>query len=216
MPRPEPPPKTTGLRAVWRFLQLGFSDFDTTASLLPSSPFLVEAMLAPAGLADARRVVELGTGTGTLTQEILARLGPEAVLYGVELDPDLAAATTSRLRDARLRVLEGSAADVHHLVAAEDVGQVDVVISSLGLSLMDEALRTAIVREAGRVLRPDGVYMQYAYAHARWFAWSQRRREYFRWHARPFLERHFHEVEGRFVAANVPPAIAFTCRRAVE
>lgn len=199
-------------RAAWRFLRLGLQDFDTTASLVPSSRFLVDAMLRPAKLGAARCVVELGTGTGTLTREILARVGPDCVLYGVELDPSLAEATTRRCADPRLRVLHGSAAEVERLIEREHVGQVDAVVSSLGLSLMDEELRSSIVRAAGGVLRPGGVFTQYAYLHARWFAYSQARAAWFRWRARPFLERHYASVEGELVAANVPPAVAYVCR----
>lgn len=200
-------------RAAWRFFSLGLSDFDTTASLVPSSRFLVDAMLEPADLSRARCVVELGTGTGTLTKQILSRMGPGAILYGVELDGDLVAATTRRFDDPRLRIRHGSATDLHTLIEPDDVGKVDAVISSLGLSLMDEEIRAGIVRAAGEVLGPSGVFTQYAYLHARWFAYSQTRAAWFRWRARPFLERHYASVEGQLVAANVPPAIAYTCRR---
>ncbi len=207
-----PNPTLDRARAAWRFLKLGLSDFDTTASLVPSSRFLVEAMLRPAHLESARCVVEFGTGTGTLTTEILARLPADAVLYGLELDGDLLAATAKRVNDPRLRPVHGSAADVRELIDAADVGNVDAVISSLGLSLMDEDVRAGIVRGAGSVLRYDGVYTQYAYLHARWFAYSQSRAKWFKWRARPFLERHFGTVMGELVGANVPPAVAYTCR----
>jgi phosphatidylethanolamine/phosphatidyl-N-methylethanolamine N-methyltransferase len=180
-------------RAAWRFLKLGLSDFDTTASLVPSSRFLVEAMLRPAQLA-------------------FARMPADSVLYGLELDGKLLEATAKRVNDPRLRPVHGSAADVRELIDAVDAGQIDAVISSLGLSLMDEEVRAGIVRGAGSVLKPDGVYTQYAYLHARWFAYSQSRKLWFRWRARPFLERHYGTVQGELVAANVPPAVAYTCR----
>lgn len=202
-------------RAAYRFLELGLRDFDTTASLVPSSRFLVDAMLRPANLASARVVVELGTGTGTLTSELLARLGPGATLYGLELDGGLLEATTKRVNDARLVPIHGSAAEVDALIAPEHRGSVDAVVSSLGLSLMPEELRSTIVRASGSVLAPHGVYTQYAYLHARWIAYSQQRREWFRWRARPFLERHFRSVVGTFVPANVPPAMAYACRRPI-
>ncbi len=199
-------------RAVWRFFGRGLRDFDTTASLVPSSPFLVEAMLRPARLGAARCVVELGTGTGTLTREILARVGPACVVYGVELDPSLADATLRRCADPRLRALRGSAADLARLLEPAHLGAVDAIVSSLGLSLMDEEQRASIVRAAGLALGPGGVFMQYAYLHARWFAYSQARASWFRWRARPFLERHFGAVDGELIVANLPPAVAYACR----
>ncbi|MCC6648883.1 MAG: class I SAM-dependent methyltransferase [Polyangiaceae bacterium] len=199
-------------RAAWGFLALGVRDFDRTASLVPSSRFLVDAMLRGLHLERARCVVELGTGTGTVTRELLARVPRGCVVVGVELDPSLAEATRTRCRDPRLRVVCACARRLPSMLEREHAGRVDAVVSSLGLSLMDAATRDEIVRAAGSVLGPGGVYRQYAYLHARWLAYSQARGAWFRWSARPFLERHYGSVSSELVAANLPPAVAYTCR----
>ncbi len=39
------------LGSIYQFFQKGVSNFDQTAALIPSSPFLVDAMLDPTGFA---------------------------------------------------------------------------------------------------------------------------------------------------------------------
>lgn len=199
-------------RAGLLFLQRGLADFDTTASLVPSSRFLVRAMLEPLAREKPRCVVELGSGTGTLTREILDLLGPDGHVHAIELDGDLLATSVARLRDPRLRGLHGSAAETDALIDAECCGHVDAVVSSLGLSMMDEELRTEIVESARRVLRPEGVFTQYNYAHTRYLVVSPAKRSVTRWSAEPWLRRRFRSVERELVVLNVPPAFVYTCR----
>ncbi|HEY8378975.1 MAG TPA: hypothetical protein VIK91_20930, partial [Nannocystis sp.] len=69
------------MRAAWRFFMNGWQNWDQTASFVPSSRFLVDALVKAAELPRARAVVELGTGTGTVTEKLLAAMRPDAVLY---------------------------------------------------------------------------------------------------------------------------------------
>ncbi len=199
-------------RAIGRFASRTLHDYETTASVLPSSRFLTRAMLAPLDFGSARAIVELGPGTGALTRQILERMSPQATLYAIELDEVLAKGLANEVRDPRLQVIHGSAVDVRTLLSARGVTTVDAVISSLGLSLFPEDLRQAVLHAAVDVLRPDGVLTQYSYLHARYAAFSLSRREFAPWHARPFLEGHFHSVVSQFVGLNVPPAVAYACR----
>ena len=144
-------------RAIGRFASRTLHDYETTASVLPSSRFLTRAMLAPLDFSSARAIVELGPGTGALTRQILERMSPQATLYAIELDEVLAKGLASEVRDPRLQVIHGSAVDVRALLSARGVTTVDAVISSLGLSLFPEDLRQAVLHAAVDVLRPDGV-----------------------------------------------------------
>ena len=63
--RPQVRPAIDRFQAVWRFFSNGFRYWDQTASFVPSSRFLVDAIVQGAALSRARTVVELGAGTGT-------------------------------------------------------------------------------------------------------------------------------------------------------
>ena len=55
-------------------------------SLIPSSRFLVNDVLNQVDWDKARVIVEYGPGVGTITQEILKRMRPDAVLLALELN----------------------------------------------------------------------------------------------------------------------------------
>lgn len=201
------------MRGALQFFGAGLRQLDRTASLFPSSRFLVREMLAHVPLANARCVVELGPGVGTVTEAILARLPPDAHLHSIELDETLLPTMLQRLPDPRLRAIHGSAVDAAALVQADGCALgAEVVFSSLGLSMMPLAVRTGVLAAATRLLAPDGHFVQYQYVHSR--AMSYQPGEGFNAFDGPtFLRRWFEEVEQRFVTLNAPPAFVYTCRR---
>src|SRR5258708_40171415 len=58
-------------------------------SLIPSSRFLVNDVLNQVDWEKARVIVEYGPGVGTITQEILERMLPDAVLLALELNEEV-------------------------------------------------------------------------------------------------------------------------------
>src|SRR5262245_27580029 len=103
-------------------------------------------------MAGARRVLDLGCGTGFPLVELAERLGRGAFVAG--LDPWAAA-----LRRARAKIVRWSApaAAVRGSGAVMPFrsGAFDLVVSNLGVNNFDDA--PAALRECCRVLRPGGI-----------------------------------------------------------
>ncbi len=214
--RPPVRPAIDRLQAVWRFFSNAFRDWDQTASFVPSSRFLVDAIVQGAALTNARTVVELGPGTGTVTEALLAAMPKDARLFAIEIDGPLLAATARRLPDPRLVPVHGSAADISQvLAAAGHVGPVDAVVSCLGMSLLAPELRQAILDSSIAALGHGGVFVQYGYLHAKVVVYSPVR-GWSRFDLQAYLRRHFGQIEQQRVLANVPPADVFVCRQAVQ
>jgi phospholipid N-methyltransferase len=200
------------LGAAWRFFTAAFRAFDQTASLFPSSRFLVAALTRHPELARARLVVELGPGVGTVTRGILRAMPADATLLAVEIDQALITAAAAAIQDPRLRWVHASAADLPGVLAAQGVtGPVDVIVSSLGMSLLPAPVRDAVLDGVTRVLAPGGLFVQYGYWHARVVVWSAER-GFSRFDLRRYLAPRFRTLERRLVVANMPPAAVYTCR----
>jgi phospholipid N-methyltransferase len=199
------------LGAALQFMQTGLRQIDKNASLFPSSPFLVEAMIQAAPLDQAKCVVEFGPGTGPVTRAILKAMRPDAHLHAIELDGDLLKIMTKRIADPRLWPIHGSAADAATLVRAGGCKQgASVVFSSLGLALMNDRLRESILAGARAVLASDGVYVQYQYVHGKAVTY-QFGQGFSRFDGRAFLKHHFRDVKSRVVIPNMPPALVYSC-----
>ncbi len=134
-----------------------------TAAIAPSSPDLVAVMLAEFP-EQTRRVIELGGGTGVVTQAILDSGITADDLLVIELNASLHAALDRRFPQAH--VLHGNAIHLAELAQScgyLEVGPADVVVSSLGLLAMDRATQSVILQSAFDCLRPGGVFVQFTY-----------------------------------------------------
>lgn len=135
----------------------------TTASVVPSSPRLGRAM-AQALPPWVNRVVELGAGTGAITRELLrSRVRPEHLCL-VELNPELHRDLELAFPDCR--VVCGDARQLPQLLAGTEGfrnGQVDAVVSSLGLLSMPTGLVEQILSAAFACLPARGVMVQFTY-----------------------------------------------------
>jgi phosphatidylethanolamine/phosphatidyl-N-methylethanolamine N-methyltransferase len=125
-------------------------------ALAPSSRYLCAEMAAGI-VPGAGPVIELGAGTGNITQAILARGVAPADLHSIEMNPEFC----DRLR-ARFPGLNV------HCMSAGDVGQLPVdkaqaVVSGLPLLSMPLALQRDILGGTFARLRPDGTYVQFTY-----------------------------------------------------
>lgn len=130
-------------------------------AVLPSSVPLAAAMAAqvPPG---PGLIVELGGGTGSITEGLLAAGIAAAGLIVVERDPLLARRLRQRFPDAQ--VLCGDACRLPELLAAQGItGPVKAVVSSLPMLAMTPPQRARLMRGVGRVLQPGGTMVQYTY-----------------------------------------------------
>ena len=164
-------------------------------SVIPSSPFLVNQLLARFDWERASVVVEYGPGIGNITCEILKRMRPDAVLVAIELNPDFVRFLREEIDDPRLRVVEGSALDIRETLARLNLPMADYVISGIPFSTLPDQSRSDILRESREMLRSDGAMLVYQ----------------FRRTVLPHLKRHFGSVQEDFAFLNILPARIFHC-----
>src|SRR5436190_23161722 len=77
-------------------------------SVIPSSHWLVEALLDETPIEKAQVIAEFGPGTGVFTDEIIRRLRPDAKLLVFEVDQDFANKLRERISDKRVEIINDS------------------------------------------------------------------------------------------------------------
>ena len=176
-----------------RFLRAFAANPRQVGAILPTSRLAVRDMLDMADVPAASLVVELGAGTGSQTAEILARMGPDARLVALEIDPRLAKLLQERFDDPRLQVVCGSA---EHL--GEHLGEerADVLVCALPFTSLEPGLRRRILESLPGTLAPHGVALVIQYSPL----------------IQGELRRLFRSVTRRISPLNVPPAFLFACR----
>lgn len=128
-------------------------------TIRPSSKGLVNLMAEQIPI-DAEVIVEFGAGTGPITQE-LSRRFPEAQIFCFELDKELADKAQERVPS--VQVFNSNVTEAPAILPIELVGQVDVVISSLPLLNIPEAVNKKILASAFKILKPKSSFVQFTY-----------------------------------------------------
>lgn len=168
------------------------------ASIAPSSRWLSRAAAGGVDWSTARTVIELGAGTGPITQ-VLAERAPEGCrVIAIERDPTFAALLRERYSGRPgLEIVEADVRDLESLLAERGIGRADAIVSGLPVPSFPKDLQRSLFRVVGRVLAPGGVYSQITEIP---------------WVYMPLYRRHFDEVRFVFEPRNLPPAGAYLCR----
>ncbi|MBS0591288.1 MAG: methyltransferase domain-containing protein [Proteobacteria bacterium] len=160
---PTPSSSATGSQA-WLFFRQWLKNPLAIAALAPSGAQLAGRMTAelPHG---TKRVIELGAGTGVFTRAMLdSGIAAEQLLV-VELNEELHGHLRAQFPTAH--VVCGNACDLSSIVRDENfagAGEVDAVVSGLGLLSMSRDLQRSIMRSAFEVLGPGGSFIQFTYS----------------------------------------------------
>jgi phospholipid N-methyltransferase len=118
------------------------------------------AKLMATGVEPGARVLELGAGTGTVTEALLANGVQAADLHVVERDPHLVEILERRF--PRCNVIGADALTLKEQLAA--VPPFDFVISGLPLVLFSADNRMRVLQRAFDLLKPGGRLHQFTYA----------------------------------------------------
>jgi phosphatidylethanolamine/phosphatidyl-N-methylethanolamine N-methyltransferase len=147
----------------WTFFRQWLKSPLSIAAISPSGRQLAARMLAELP-ADARRVVELGGGTGVFTEALIAHGVAPRDLLVLEINEELHHHLSLRHPDACVAC--GDARDLAQIAARTGyaaAGPADAVISGLGLLSMARPAQQAILDAAFSLLRADGCFIQFTY-----------------------------------------------------
>ncbi|MCD2471928.1 methyltransferase domain-containing protein [Jiella sp. MQZ9-1] len=138
-----------------------------TGAVSPSSRALGRAMASyvpdPALFSENSRVLELGPGTGVVTQMLLQRGVPERSLVLIEYSHDFCKLLRQRFPDAE--VIEGDAYAIGRALP-EWIGAdpLEAVVSSLPLFTRPDEMREEVVGRSLEMMRPGAPFIQFSYA----------------------------------------------------
>ena len=145
------------------FLREWLANPQRTGSVAPSSPKLTAAMARWLPRDSDSYVLELGPGTGAVTDALLKRGLREDRLVAIEHNPALA--IHLRKRFPRAHIITGDAWQLDELLREHSpvIGSVGAVISSLPLLNFPKAQADALAQKIRAILEPRGRWVQYSY-----------------------------------------------------
>jgi phosphatidylethanolamine/phosphatidyl-N-methylethanolamine N-methyltransferase len=145
-----------------RFIRTWFEKPISTGAVMPSSKALARTMARYVDPQSSGPVIELGPGTGPVTQALVQRgIDPKRLVL-VEFDPDFCRLLRARYPAAT--VVQGDAYRLRRLLASTMRGPAAAIVS--GLPLVTKPLRTRLrlISDAMALLAPGAPFIQFTYA----------------------------------------------------
>ena len=186
------------------FLREFVRDPASVGAIAPSSYALARTMVNAIGPERRHAVLELGSGTGAFTAEILHRLRPEQRYLGIERNPVFHAALSAQF-GAQHFVL-ADAVELVRVLHAQGIQHVDPVVCSLPWASLALTVQGRVFAALGRALSHGGVFATFAYLQGTLLPGGRalRRR----------LVKEFASVQrSPIVWANLPPAFIYICQK---
>jgi len=149
--------------ATTLFLQEVLSYPQQIGAIFPSSKNLASAMANWLPADPDAFVLELGPGTGVVTQTLLERGLRQDRLVAIEKSARLANLVRQRFPHAQ--VITGDACNLDKLLRenTREIDSVAVVISSLPLRIFSADAAAVLARKVRSILQPEGKWVQYSY-----------------------------------------------------
>jgi phosphatidylethanolamine/phosphatidyl-N-methylethanolamine N-methyltransferase len=151
-----------GLDDQVRFLKSWIEHPLKTGAVAPSGKPLARALAGAIDISVPGPVIELGPGTGVVTEALIERGLPQERILAVEYNPDFV--TLLRKRFPRATILNGDAYAVGDIVREVTRERCAAAVSSLPLFTQPPEKRVRMVTECFDLMAPGGPFVQFSYA----------------------------------------------------
>ena len=143
------------------FLKRFLANPGIVGALLPSSPALCREITSHINIESAEAVVELGPGTGVITDEILSRINPQTKFVAIELDNKMY--ENLHRNRPNLNIVNDSAANLPEIMKNAKIQHLNAIVSGLPWAAFPEKLQLAILNAIIDSLSDGGYFTTFAY-----------------------------------------------------
>lgn len=173
-------------------------------SIAPSSRALAFAMLKPVRLTQRKVIVELGPGTGAITQAIAPRLRADQRYVGVEINS--AMVQLLRLKFPHLDFAAASVEKLNTVMKARGIDTIDAVICSLPWASLPTKVQLRAFAALRKLCPKGSIFVTFAYLQGLPLPGSRA--------LLTRLKAEFSSVKiSPIVWRNIPPALVYICEK---
>ncbi|MEA2857403.1 MAG: phosphatidylethanolamine/phosphatidyl-N-methylethanolamine N-methyltransferase [Methylobacteriaceae bacterium] len=144
-----------------RFFKRWLDNPKATGAVSPSGRFLARAMASYVDPAAHGPIIELGPGTGPVTEALIGRGVAAERLILVEYEPSFCKLLARRFPKAR--IVQGDAYRLAETLRPVLDEAAACVVSSLPLLTRPERGRLNLLRDSFELMQPDGAFIQFTY-----------------------------------------------------
>jgi len=176
------------------FMKKFFKKGLTISSIVPSSPALVNMVVGNVDFSRPATIVEVGAGTGAITELIAERLRPHHRFVACENDADFCRVLHRRFPGIPL--IPGDVGDIAGPLASMGIKKVDYVLSGLPTPNLPKRSLMRMMNWLRDSLSENGLFVQITEVP---------------YYFQRFYDRFFENVEFQMVLMNIPPGGVYRC-----
>lgn len=188
------------------FIKEGFSDIRSVGTIASTSKFVARAMAPVADYVGPPRViVELGVGTGSITEEIIKRLSTSDVFIGIDSNDAFLDICKKNIElsvgSKQVFIEKGFAQNIDSILKAHSLDSADEIVCTLPFRTLPKKDTIAVLGKVRQVLKRGGLFIYIRYITA------PENKEVFQ------NLPDFEVVERTIVVRNIPPAEVIKMRK---
>lgn len=187
-------PNFSYLKEHKKFLRNFLMNWKEIGSIAPSSKFLAQKMLRDIDFEEARFIVELGMGTGSITKYILKNINKNCVLLTFETNKEFCNFVDNFIKDNRLRIINDSVLNLEKYLNGK---KADYIISGIPLAHLSVDEKDHLLKKIRNSINDDGQYIQFQYT----------KESYKK------IKSLFKTVKVEFTLLSIPPAFVYKCKK---
>lgn len=170
-----------------------YTNLSTTGALTFSSKALVQKMVNQVNFADAKIIVELGGGDGSITRGIVDHLPDGAKLLVFEIHESFCESMRAEFPQSNVEIINDSAENIEKYLKGE---KCDFIFCSLPFTLISKEVTHTILSKSVEVLSTSGIFVAITYSYV----------------LKNLFKRYFGKVSAEFTLKNLPPAFVMVCK----
>ena len=172
------------------------SSIKDIGAIAPSSKYLANNILKQVKFKENQTVLEFGCGNGAITKRILDQLPKSSKLISLEINPSFYDYCSQTFKmHSNFEIYNHSAIEFDRLLNKLSIDKIDILISSLPLSILPKEDLDILFNKIPMYLDDDGSFVQYQYSLNKY----------------KYLKSIFETVKLNFTLTNIPPAFIYTC-----
>ena len=145
-----------------KFLKESLKNIRQIGSIFPSSRFVVRKMIEPIDFEKKIIVLELGSGTGVITKQIIEKLNSDSTLICFETNQKFCQ-ELEKMKNEKMTLINKSAETMKTYIKQLKIEQVDYIVSSVPLMTISQEDTNKILTASVEILGNQGKFIQLQY-----------------------------------------------------
>jgi len=177
-----------------QFVKESLKNLKEVGTIFPSSKFVVEKMVAPINFGEKLTILELGSGHGVITKQLLEKMSSDSQLICFETNKYFYQ-ELKKINDMKMILINESAEQMKSYLNEFKIDKVDYIISSVPLVTLPKEITNKILSTSTEILGNEGKLIQLQYSKL-----SDKR-----------LKKFYNKIDIEFTLKNYLPAFIYTC-----